>query len=107
MPLVDRFKFVTKGRWLTQICERYAKNKTNDLQLAFFNGDVSSKATPPPPQLLMRARPQGFESWENVWGAWNMIVPRDGEALRRVGTMLRYWSRMPTPESSFLHSADW
>ena len=36
-----------------------------------------------------------------------MIVPRDGEALRRVGTMLRYWSRMPTPESSFLHSADW
>ena len=45
MPLVDRFKFVTKGRWLTQICERYAKNKTNDLQLAFFNGDVSSKAT--------------------------------------------------------------
>ena len=43
MPLVDRFKFVTKGRWLTQICERYAKNKTNDLQLAFFNGDVSPK----------------------------------------------------------------
>ena len=36
-----------------------------------------------------------------------MIVPRDGEALRRVGTMLRYWSRMPTPESSFLHSVDW
>ena len=71
MPLVDRFKFVTKGRWLTQICERYAKNKTNDLQLAFFNGDVSSKATPPPPQLVMRARPQGFEAWENVWGTWN------------------------------------
>ena len=38
MPLVDRFKFVTKGRWLTQICERYAKNKTDDLQMAWFNG---------------------------------------------------------------------
>ena len=73
---------------MTNICERWSKNHTNALQYALFNGD-------------------GFEAWENVWGAWNMIVPRDGEALRRVGTMLRYWSRMPTPESSFLHSADW
>ena len=49
MPLVDRFKYVTDGAYLTSICERYAKNKTNDLQLAWFNG-------------------AGFESWENVWG---------------------------------------
>ena len=32
----------------------------------------------------------GFESWENVWGTWNGMVPRDGEATRRVGAMLRY-----------------
>ena len=49
VPLVDRFKFVTEGKWMTNICERYAKNKTNDLHMAWFNGI-------------------GFESWENVWG---------------------------------------
>ena len=60
MPLVDRFKFVTKGRWLTQICERYAKNKTNDLQLAFFNGDVSSKATAHRATASHARTPTGF-----------------------------------------------
>jgi hypothetical protein len=38
VPLVDRFKYVTSGQYLTNICERYAKNKTNDLQLSWFNG---------------------------------------------------------------------
>ena len=83
VPLVDRFKFVTSGRWLTNICERYAKNKTDDLQLAFFNGD-------------------GYETWENVWGAWNGIVPRDAEAIRRIGTMLRFWGAQ-----GYLNSPQW
>ena len=28
--------------------------------------------------------------WENVWGSYNKIVPRDGEAIRRMATMLRF-----------------
>jgi len=31
---VDRFKFNTRGAFLTTVCERYAKNKTDDLQLS-------------------------------------------------------------------------
>ena len=45
-------------------------NKTDDLQFAFFNG-------------------VGWESWENVWGIWNGITPRDGEATRRMATIER------------------
>lgn len=28
---------------------------------------------------------------QNVWGIWNGITPHDSEALRRVGTLLRYF----------------
>ena len=71
VPEVDRFKWLTRGKWLTHACNRWATSKTDELQSAWFNGD-------------------GFESWENVWGTWNGMVPRDGEATRRVGAMLRY-----------------
>jgi gamma-glutamyl hercynylcysteine S-oxide synthase len=30
-----------------------------------------------------------MESWENVWGIWNGITPRDAEATRRVAAMER------------------
>lgn len=82
-PVVDRFKFVTEGKFLTNVCDRWAKDKTNNLQSAWFNGD-------------------GYESWENVWGVWNGITPYDGEAIRRVGTMLRYFG-----QEGFLQSPDW
>jgi formylglycine-generating enzyme required for sulfatase activity len=68
-PMVDRF------RWLeplhqVNISDRWNRNKTDDLQYAFFNGE-------------------GWESWENIWGIWNGITPRDAEATRRVATMER------------------
>ena len=69
MPSVDRYKWI-EPRHLTNICERWAKNHIDGLQMAFFNGD-------------------GFESWENVWGIWNGITPRDAEAIRRVATVER------------------
>ena len=71
VPIVDRFKFLTRGKFLTHACDRWAKNKTNNLHAAFFNG-------------------AGYEAWENVWGVWNGIVPRDGEAIRRMAAMLRF-----------------
>ena len=34
-------------------------------------------------------RGRGFESWENIWGLWNGITERDGEAIRRTSAILR------------------
>jgi gamma-glutamyl hercynylcysteine S-oxide synthase len=62
-----------QGRWL--------RDKTDDLQFAFFNGE-------------------GWESWENVWGIWNGVTPRDGEATRRVATVER-------AVAPFFASQDW
>ena len=70
-PLVDRFKFVTSGKWMTHLCERWGKDKKRNLHNAWFNGD-------------------GYVAWENVFGVWNGITPRDGEAIRRVAQMSRF-----------------
>jgi formylglycine-generating enzyme required for sulfatase activity len=68
-PGVDRYKFL-EPRHLTHVCDRWAHDRTDMLQYAFFNGD-------------------GYESWENVWGIWNGITPRDAEALRRISMIYR------------------
>jgi hypothetical protein len=31
----------------------------------------------------------GIELWENIFGTWNQIAPRDGEAIRRTSSILR------------------
>jgi formylglycine-generating enzyme required for sulfatase activity len=80
IPTVDRFKWL-ETRHMVNISDRWAKNKTDNLQFAFFNGE-------------------GWESWENVWGIWNGISPRDAEATRRVATIERAFA-------PFLASADW
>ena len=79
-PQVDRFKWL-EPRHMVNISDRWNRDKTDDLQFAFFNG-------------------VGWESWENVWGIWNGITARDAEATRRVATLER--SIAP-----FLLSADW
>ena len=84
VPVVDRFKFLSRGKFLTHACDRWNKNKTDNLQHAWFNG-------------------AGYESWENVWGTWNGIVPRDAEAIRRLGTLLRYYGG----KVRILHSSLW
>jgi len=53
----------------------------HNLQFAFFNG-------------------VGWESWENIWGIWNGVTPRDGEATRRVATIER-------AIAEYLVSRDW
>jgi iron(II)-dependent oxidoreductase len=79
-PLVDKFKWL-ETRHMVNISHRWNRDKTDDLQFAFFNG-------------------VGWESWENVWGIWNGITPRDGEATRRVATIER-------AVAPFLISKDW
>jgi iron(II)-dependent oxidoreductase len=83
------FKFqpsASKQKWLeprhmSHISDRWARDKTDDLQNAFFNG-------------------MGYVSWENIWGIWNQITDRDAEALRRVATVERKFAEL-------LSSKDW
>ena len=69
VPTVDRYRWL-EPRHMVNIQGRWLRDKTDDLQYAFFNGE-------------------GWESWENVWGIWNQVTPRDAEATRQVGTMER------------------
>jgi formylglycine-generating enzyme required for sulfatase activity len=80
VPEVDQFKWL-ETRHMVNISDRWATDKTNDLQFAFFNG-------------------VGWESWENVWGIWNGITPRDAEATKRMATIERGVTR-------FLVSREW
>jgi gamma-glutamyl hercynylcysteine S-oxide synthase len=79
-PLVDKYKWL-ETRHMVNISHRWNRDKTDDLQFAFLNG-------------------VGWESWENIWGIWNGITPRDGEATRRVATIER-------AAAPFLISKDW
>ena len=69
IPMVDRFKWI-ETRHMVNISDRWNLDKTSDLQFAFFNGI-------------------GWESWENIWGIWNGITPRDAEATRRMASIER------------------
>ena len=79
-PLVDKYKWL-ETRHMVNISHRWNRDKTDDLQFAFFNGI-------------------GWESWENIWGIWNGITPRDAEATRRVAAIER-------GVAPFLISKDW
>jgi formylglycine-generating enzyme required for sulfatase activity len=80
VPMVDKYKWL-EPRHMVNISDRWKRDKTDDLQFAFFNGI-------------------GWESWENVWGIWNGITPRDAEATRRVATIER-------AIAPFLISTEW
>ena len=69
VPMPDKYKWL-ETRHMVNISDRWKRDKTDNLQFAFFNG-------------------VGWESWENIWGIWNGITPRDAEATRRVATMER------------------
>ncbi len=71
-PLVSELK-ILEPRHMVNVCDRWALNRTDNLQAAFFNG-------------------AGYVSWENVWGIWNGITPRDGEALRRISAIYRQFA---------------
>lgn len=70
-----------ESRHMVNQTDRWAKDRTDALQHAFFNGT-------------------GYNSWENVWGIWNGMTERDAAALRRIAMIER-----ALPE--FLVSPDW
>jgi len=80
VPVVSKYKWI-EPRHMVNVCERWAKDRTDGLQSAFFNG-------------------VGYETWENVWGIWNAPTPRDAEAIRRIAMIER---ALP----DLLTSADW
>jgi len=80
VPHVSADKWL-ESRHMVNVCDRWAHDKTDDLQHAFFNG-------------------VGYESWENIWGIWNQIDDRDAEALRRIAAVERAFSDLLT-------SPDW
>ena len=80
VPMVDRYKWL-ETRHMVNISDRWNQDKTSDLQFALFNG-------------------VGWESWENIWGIWNGINPRDAAAMRRVVAIER-------AVAPFLVSAGW
>jgi gamma-glutamyl hercynylcysteine S-oxide synthase len=80
VPSVSRYKWL-ESRHMVNMCDRWAHDHLDDLQQAFFNG-------------------VGFESWENIWGIWNQITPRDEEVIRRTATIERAFSDL-------LISPDW
>jgi formylglycine-generating enzyme required for sulfatase activity len=69
VPMISRYKWL-EPRHMVNVCDRWNRDKTDNLQYAFFNG-------------------VGYQSWENIWGIWNQITPRDAEALRRVAKIER------------------
>jgi hypothetical protein len=80
VPMVGRAKWL-EPRHMVNVCNRWAKDKTDDLQAAFFNG-------------------VGYETWENIWGIWNGITERDAEAIRRIAKIERRFA-------PFLISREW
>ncbi|HKK47341.1 MAG TPA: SUMF1/EgtB/PvdO family nonheme iron enzyme [Balneolaceae bacterium] len=66
-PGVSVYKWL-EPRHQVFVTNRWAVNKTNDLQYAFFNG-------------------VGYNAWENIWGVWNQIPKRYEEAIRRISTI--------------------
>jgi gamma-glutamyl hercynylcysteine S-oxide synthase len=77
---VDKYKWL-EHRHMLNVSDRWQRNKTPDLQYAFFNG-------------------VGMETWENIWGIWNGLTPRDAETIRRLAKIERRFSEL-------LISPDW
>lgn len=80
VPSIDRHRWI-ETRHMVHISDRWNRNKTDNLQFAFFNGE-------------------GWESWENIWGIWNGITPADAEATRRIASIERAFA-------PFLVSSGW
>ena len=80
IPSVLKLKWL-EPRHIVNIENRWSRDRNNDLQHMFFNGI-------------------GYNAWENVWGIWNQLTPRDAETLRRIATIQRQFAPL-------MVSADW
>ncbi|KAF0689695.1 Aste57867_18878 [Aphanomyces stellatus] len=79
-PPVSRTKFLD-ARHTPLVCARWSLGRSLEFQIAFFNG-------------------AGYVVWENIWGIWNAMTPREWTELNRTATILRQF-----PEA--MHSRAW
>lgn len=69
IPGVSIYKWLEPGHQVF-VTNRWAVDKTDDLQYAFFNG-------------------VGYNAWENIWGVWNQIADRYAAEIRRIAAIYR------------------
>ncbi|MEO5831564.1 MAG: formylglycine-generating enzyme family protein, partial [Rhodanobacter sp.] len=69
IPPVAKWKWL-EPRHMINYENRWGRDRNHDLQYIFFNGI-------------------GYNAWENVWGIWNQLTPRDAETLRRIALIER------------------
>ncbi len=80
IPPVAKWKWL-EPRHMINYENRWGRDRNHDLQYIFFNGI-------------------GYNAWENVWGIWNQLTPRDAETLRRIAMIERRFA-------SAMVSKDW
>jgi len=80
LPSVSKWKWL-EPRHMVNYENRWGGDRTHDLQHCFFNGI-------------------GYNAWENIWGIWNPLSPRDAEILRRMAAIYRQYPEL-------LVSMDW
>ncbi len=73
-PMISKNKWL-ETRHMVHVVDRWAQNKNDALQAAFFNG-------------------VGFEAWENIFGVWNSLEDRDAEAIRRIAAIERAFAAL-------------
>ena len=69
IPAVAKWKWL-EPRHMINVENRWSRDRGNDFQYCFFNG-------------------VGYNAWENVWGIWNGLTPRDAQTLRRIAALQR------------------
>ncbi|MDR3628463.1 MAG: SUMF1/EgtB/PvdO family nonheme iron enzyme, partial [Ignavibacteriaceae bacterium] len=78
IPSISKMKWV-EPRHMVHVCDRWARDHTNNLQYAFFNGS-------------------GFETWENIWSIYNEMTPRASETVKRISKIYGYFYKLLTGE---------
>lgn len=74
VPGVSIYKWFESGHQII-VTNRWAIDKTDDLQYAFFNGI-------------------GYNAWENIWGIWNQVPDRFASAIRRIAAIYRQFPKV-------------
>lgn len=74
IPPVAKFKWL-EPRHMINYENRWGRDRNHDLQYIFFNGI-------------------GYNAWENIWGIWNQLTPRDAETLRRIAMIERQFAAL-------------